>query len=123
AVSLLEVVASSAIDTLNWPRRKAAVITGSGIILVGIPCAIDLRFLELFDQIAGNVLLVVGALFISLFVGWKMKDPIGELAVGARVYAWMPYWRTLLRWVVPPLLVFVLFYAIRTAVVAVAALL
>lgn len=115
AVSLLEVVASSAIDTLGWTRQKAALITGGAITLVGIPCALDLRFLTLFDEIAGNVLLVVGALFIAIFVGWRMKEPIAEAAAGASAYWWFPTWRNLLKYVVPPILIFVLFYSIVQA--------
>ena len=66
AISLLEVVTSTAIDSLGWTRKKAVLIMGSAICLVGIPCAIDLKYLTVYDQVAGEVLLVVGALFISL---------------------------------------------------------
>jgi neurotransmitter:Na+ symporter, NSS family len=122
AVSLLEVVASSAIDTLGWNRKKAALITGTAITVLGIPCAIDLRFLEIFDQIAGTVLLVIGALFIAVFVGWKMKDPIAEAAAGASDYWWFGAWRSLLRYVVPFVLVFVLVYAVIGAFRSIAGL-
>jgi neurotransmitter:Na+ symporter, NSS family len=122
AVSLLEVVASSAIDSLGWSRKKAALITGTAITALGIPCAIDLRFLEIFDQIAGTVLLVVGALFIAVFVGWKMKDPIQEASLGAKRYWWFDSWIVLLRYVVPVLLTFVLVYALIEAFTAISGL-
>lgn len=108
AISLLEVVTSTAIDTLKWSRRKATLIMGSAICLIGIPCAIDLKYLTLYDEIAGEVLLVIGALFISLFVGWRMKNPIEEVQQGTTLGRILPGWRTVLRYVVPPILVFIL---------------
>ena len=41
AIALLEVPVSFAIDTLRWSRRKATVIIGSAIFLVGIPSALS----------------------------------------------------------------------------------
>jgi NSS family neurotransmitter:Na+ symporter len=39
AISLLEVVVSSAIDGLGWPRRRAALVAGGAITLLGAPSA------------------------------------------------------------------------------------
>ncbi len=121
AISLLEVVASSAIDTLGWSRARAVAVFGAGIALAGIPSALDLTVLGLLDQIVGNVFLVVGALSISLFVGWRMADPAAEVRKGAGSLGWLPAWRAFLRWVVPAFLIFVLFFAIQDSVQAVIA--
>lgn len=115
AISLLEVVTSTAIDSLGWTRKKSVLIMGSAICLVGIPCAIDLKYLTLYDQIAGEVLLVVGALFISLFVGWRMKNPIEAVEPGTTMQGILPHWRTVLRYVVPPILVVILISQIISA--------
>jgi neurotransmitter:Na+ symporter, NSS family len=115
AISLLEVVTSTAIDTLGWTRRKATLIMGAAITLVGVPCAIDLNFLTIYDEIAGEVFLVIGALFIAIFVGWRMPDPVGEVRKGSRFPAILPPWRALLRYIVPPLLVVVLLFQLVSA--------
>lgn len=116
AISLLEVVASSAMDTLGWARRKAVLLFGGAIALAGIPSALDLTVLGLLDQVVGNVFLVLGALLIALFVGWRLPDPIAEARKGAGDATWLPLWRSFLRWVVPAFLLFVFFYAVQDTV-------
>jgi neurotransmitter:Na+ symporter, NSS family len=112
ALSLLEVVVSSAIDGLGWRRRPAALAAGGAIALLGLPAAFDLSVLDWMDKIAGNVFLVAGALALSLFVGWRMEDPIAEARAGAPGVRWFFLWRTLLRFVVPPVLLVVLVVSI-----------
>ena len=111
AISLLEVVASSVIDSLEWPRRKAAVLFGVIITAVGVPAAFNLDVLSVMDQVAGNIFLIVGGLCLAVFVGWIMPGPEEEIRKGAESVGWLPLWRNFLRWVVPPVLTLVLFYA------------
>ena len=110
AISLLEVVVSSLIDSLNWPRRRAVLIAAVCITLFGLPAAFDLNILGLMDQVGGNLFLVFGGLMLSLFVGWSMDDPIGEVSAGTDGIGWFFMWRTLLRFVVPALLGFVMYF-------------
>ena len=109
AISLLEVVTASIIDTVSGiGRRTAAILMGCVIALLGLPAAMNIDILGLMDQVAEGLFLVVGALGISIFVGWFMKDPIGEVRHGAEAVGWFPLWRLLLRVVVPVLLLYVL---------------
>ena len=110
AISLLEVVVSSLIDTAKWPRQRAVLIAAITIGLMGLPAALDINVLGLMDQIGGNVFLVFGGLMLSLFVGFAMKDPIGEVSAGTDGIRWFFAWRFLLRFVVPLLLGFVLYF-------------
>jgi NSS family neurotransmitter:Na+ symporter len=112
AISLLEVVVSAIIDNWKWPRRKAALIMGVLITIVGIPSALSIDFLGLVDQLAANLFLVVGAFSLSIFVGWVMPDPIGEVRKGAENIRWLPLWYAFIRYVVPPLLLFVLYFTV-----------
>ena len=112
AISLLEVVVASAMDSLGWPRGRAAWVAGGGIALLGLPSALDLDWLGLMDQVAGNVLLVGGGLALSLFVGWHMEDPIGEVSAGAEGVRWFFLWRWLLRFAVPAVLGVVLIFTL-----------
>jgi len=111
AISLLEVVVSSVMDGLGWTRLRAALSMGAVIAALGAWCAFDIRVLDLADTIAGKVLLLGGGLALSLFVGWTMENATDEAGAGAGSdVAWLPLWRTLLRFVVPVFLAFVLFF-------------
>lgn len=122
AISLLEVVVSTAIDGLGWSRPKAAVAMGAAITVLGAPAAWSLDVLDVMDQVANNLFLLGGGLALSIFVGWVMKDPIREVEVGAAGVGWFLLWRSLLRFVVPFMLLFVLYDAIPKTLEAVAGL-
>ncbi|MFW6193411.1 MAG: sodium-dependent transporter [Gemmatimonadota bacterium] len=114
AISLLEVVASSAIDTLGWSRRRAVTVFGAAIAAIGVPAAIDLDWITVLDQLVGTILLVAGGLFTALFVGWVMARPEEEVRQGVAGKArWLPLWRGFLRWVAPAVLAWVLFFSVR----------
>jgi NSS family neurotransmitter:Na+ symporter len=108
AISLLEVVVSSTMDGLGWPRRKAALGMGALIALLGIPSAWSTEVLGVVDQIANNIFLLGGGLALSVFVGWVMRDPIGEVREGAAGVSWFFLWRSFLRFAAPLVLGFVL---------------
>jgi len=93
------------------------------ITLTGIPAAFSLDVLDVMDKIAGNVFLVAGGLMLAVFVGWVMPDPEAEIRKGARGAAWLPLWRNFLRFVVPPVLAFVLFITVRDTWATIAGLL
>ncbi|MCL4684763.1 sodium-dependent transporter [Myxococcota bacterium] len=121
AISLLEVVVSSAIDR-GWSRPVATLGLGGAVGITGIAAALDTAVLGVMDQIAGNVLLILGGLAIALFVGWSMRDPEAELAAGAGRVHWFFLWRGLLRFVVPAVLAVVLASAIPAALQSLRAL-
>jgi NSS family neurotransmitter:Na+ symporter len=122
AISLLEVVVSSAIDGLGWTRRRAAVVAGAAITLLGAPSAMSTDVLGVVDQVANNLFLLGGGLALSIFVGWVMVDPLAEVRRGAEGVRWFFLWRTLLRFAVPVFLVFVLWFAVPETFRAVAGL-
>jgi NSS family neurotransmitter:Na+ symporter len=112
AISLLEVVTAAAIDGLGWSRRRAALLAGVAITLLGAPSAASTDVLGVVDQIANNLFLLGGGLALSLFVGWVMLDPVAEVRKGAEGVRWFFLWRTLLRFAVPAFLAFVLWSAV-----------
>jgi len=121
AISLLEVVVASAMDGLGWTRRRAALGLGGAIALLGVPPAFHIGVLDLMDKLANNVLLLGGGLALAVFAGWVMADPVAEVRVGAGGVRWFFLWRTLLRFAVPALLLFVLADAVPKTLTAVAA--
>lgn len=83
AISLLEVVVAYLVDEHDVDRRLAAAGIGACVFVLGIPVAIDGVFLELYDRLAAEVLLVVGGLLLSILVGWIVaEDAIDELQQG-----------------------------------------
>ncbi len=116
AISLLEVVTASVIDELGLSRRVAATITGGLIAALGIIPALSTDSLGLMDKLAGELLLVIGALVTSLLAGWRARDVVeDELRTGAS-----PFWArqvprilTVLRFVVPPVVAVVLYFSLR----------
>jgi NSS family neurotransmitter:Na+ symporter len=110
AISLLEVVVSSAIDGLGWSRRQAGILMGIAITVLGAPSAWSTDILGAVDQVANNILLLGGGFALSIFVGWVMAGPIEEASEGAVGAAWFGSWRNLLRYAVPAFLFFVLVY-------------
>jgi neurotransmitter:Na+ symporter, NSS family len=117
AVSLLEVVASSVIDEFRLSRKAAALGAGGLIALLGILPALDLMWLDVFDTITGNVFLPLGGLLIAILVGWRLPNAVEMVGRGASpgMARMLQGWRWTLAFVVPPLLVLVLWNTVQVA--------
>ena len=105
AFSIFEVVVSFTIDTFEITRVRASAILGVIIFLIGIPTALDLTYLDTYDKFANNILLILGGLLLSLFIGWVYtSDARHELQKG-RAESWVePIWINVVRYFVPPVL-------------------
>jgi len=100
-VSLLEVVVAYFVDETTWSRTKSVWIVGGFTFAAGLPSALSqggstflseqvhlfgqTGFLSIMDYIWGNISLALGALLISIFVGWVWGtgQAIDELQKGA----------------------------------------
>jgi NSS family neurotransmitter:Na+ symporter len=114
AVSLLEVVVSSAIDEWKINRKIAALVAGGLIAAIGILPARNTNVLGAMDAVATEIFLPVGGLLIAILVGWRMSDRLSAFTEGAggAALAFFGVWRWFLRIVVPPLLLLVLYTTI-----------
>lgn len=110
AISLLEVVVSTAMDGLGLERRRAAWLCAAGIAVLGLPAALRIEVLSLMDQVGGKLFLVLGGTLLALFVGWAMPAAVEEAGVGSDVPG-LGAWRWLLRLLVPAVLAVVLVYS------------
>lgn len=83
-ISLLEVVVAYFVDERGWTRNKAVTVLVPATLALAVPSALSQGgvdfftdfiggkgFLDVQDILFGNISLSVGALLISLFVGWK----------------------------------------------------
>ncbi|PEN13092.1 sodium-dependent transporter [Longibacter salinarum] len=106
-VSLLEVVVSYFVDDTSFTRKKAAWLVGGFTFAFGVPSALangavgwltdmswlvsndivgqNPSFLDIMDFIWGNMSLGMGALLLSIFVGWVWgsENAIEELQQGS----------------------------------------
>lgn len=89
AISLLEVVMSYLIDEHEITRRPGTIAIGVLIFLFGIPAALDLNYLSLYDSLSANILLVFGALMLTILVGWlAYNEALEELQKGVGDLGW-----------------------------------
>ncbi len=124
SVSLLEVVISWAVDERGMSRRKAAITFGSIAFVLGIPSAlangavswltnipgIGMDFLSFLFMLFGQYSLVIGALLISLFVGWVwgVKAAGEEVRENDEKFPLGRTWAFLIRFVAPIAIVAIL---------------
>ena len=120
-ISLLEVVVAYYCDEKKWSRRKATLIVGLLIFLLGVPSALsnhllanvhfigERNFLDSIDFLATNYLLPLGGLLIAIFTGWVMTTRLarGEVEKGAVRFHFYPVWHFLIKYVSPILVAIV----------------
>jgi NSS family neurotransmitter:Na+ symporter len=118
-VSLLEVVVSYFVDETSFNRKSAAWIVGAFTFAFGVPSALsngavdgltdmswlisneiigqNPSFLDIMDFIWGNISLGMGALLLSIFVGWvwgsdqaiaELQQGSGNMFTGGLATAW-----------------------------------
>ncbi|MBX7502567.1 sodium-dependent transporter [Qipengyuania sp. YG27] len=118
SISLLEVPTAYGIGERGWSRPKSALIFGGGAFLIGIACLLgynvwaDVRplwfwplfentdILDTVDGFTGKVMLPVGALLTSLFIGWKADENLLRTTTGLSPWAFT-LWRFLIAWLCP----------------------
>ncbi len=120
-ISLLEVVASYAIDEFGWARRRAAVIMGGSVALFGVLNALSFGGVDALsrinligrpstagvfgtlDYLASNWFLPVGGFLIALFVGWVLTEDenLKALEPGHGRMKTFGIWRFLIRFAAP----------------------
>jgi neurotransmitter:Na+ symporter, NSS family len=97
-ISLLEVVVAFFSEELKISRKKATVIGTVSIAALGILCSLSMgvgneyqlfgtNFFGLLNNTSTRILLPLGGLLISLFIGWQMRrnDIFDELSNGGSV--------------------------------------
>ncbi len=82
SISLLEVVVTYVVDEWKWTRRKATLVIAALTFMLGIPCSLSQgpwahitlikgkSILDTVDFIATNILLPLGGIMLSIFIGW-----------------------------------------------------
>jgi neurotransmitter:Na+ symporter, NSS family len=121
SVSLLEVVVAYCVDERGIARAKAALGAGAACFLFGIPALLSFgpwkgvtiggkNILDAMDFVASNVMLPLGGIAMSLFVGWViLPRAMNEATAGGRHgFAWAGLWRVMCRYVAPAAIFYIL---------------
>lgn len=121
AIGLLEPAMAWAIESFKWSRKKAAVVTGIIVWVLGLGTVFSFNLwsgeeyqffgrtvFDNIDYLATNIMLPLGGLLISVFAGWVMcrVSTSDELGFGTdwRYTTWL--W--LSRLVAPVVVLFVM---------------
>ncbi|WP_138006817.1 sodium-dependent transporter [Halalkalirubrum salinum] len=114
AFSILEVVVSFVIDSTDIERTPATIVIAASIFVIGIPTALDLTYLDLYDKFANNILLILGGMLLSIFVGLVYADGAkAELSEGSPLGASIaPIWVLVSAVVVPVVLAITLYFGV-----------
>jgi NSS family neurotransmitter:Na+ symporter len=123
-VSLLEVSVSYCIDEVKWSRKKSVLAAGVLSFLIGIPSILSygnvkffrelplvkVSFFEMMDFVWGSMSLSIGALFISLFVGyvWKSSNALKEINLGIKKFRYGWIWSISVKFLCPLLILLTL---------------
>ena len=125
-VSLLEVVVSYFVDEKSWSRKKSVWAVGGLAFLIGLPSALSqgasdgltnvsvmgaTSFLNVMDFFWGNLSLAIGAMLLSIFVGWVWgaRNAAAELRQSSKVAGTLlGVWSFFIRWICPISVFFVL---------------
>ena len=129
-ISVLEVPVSYFVDERNWSRKKATLVIGSTVFIVGIPSALSMgavrwlsnlpflgmRFVEMMNILFGNYLLTIGAFFIAVFVGykWGIKEAVKEIEQQGNIFNFKALWSFSIRFICPVAIAIILGYIIIT---------
>lgn len=118
SISLLEVPTAWGVGEMGWSRHKSALIFGAGAFAIGVFCLLgynvlaDVRplgfwsifaetdILDTVDGFTGKIMLPLGALLASLFIGWRADRRLLETTTGLSKGMFM-IWRFLLAWICP----------------------
>ncbi|WP_135079029.1 sodium-dependent transporter [Terasakiella sp. SH-1] len=115
AVSLMQPIIAYFSDEKGWNPKVAAVVFGVVIFALGIPSSLSLGvwsdfhiigekgFLDSMDYIASNILLPVGGILISVFVGWVLADKMKEEVTnnGEKAFPFLGAWLFICRFIAP----------------------
>ncbi|MFT4414022.1 sodium-dependent transporter [Fredinandcohnia humi] len=121
AFSMLEIIVATMSKGDAIKRKRNSWVTGIIIFLLGVPSALSFGVLsdvtlfnksifDFADFLVSNVLLPIGALFISIFVSYKIprNELLKELRLGSNLHIPLfQTWFVLIRYIVPVVIVIV----------------
>ena len=114
-ISLLEVITAYISEELRWSRKFTAIVVSLLIALLGVACSLSmgvwsefrvfgLNLFDLFDKFTSYILMPLGGIGISLFMGWHVDRKRLELELsneGTLKLKYIKVYVFLLKYVTP----------------------
>ena len=75
-ISLMEVVTSYLHEEFKMLRRNAVTIVSMVVVVLGVAASISSSFFNTLDFLSAKIMLPLGGLFISIFIGWYLDKKI-----------------------------------------------
>jgi len=99
SIALLELIVAYLIDTYGITRKVAVFRSGIAMFILGIPPALSMTILGLYDGLISQVVIILSGLLLAVFGGWVFsKDALAELQLGAGdLGGWGNAWLWLVR--------------------------
>lgn len=121
-ISLLEIIVAFAVEELHWKRTTASLVSTLLVFIVGAFCTLSFgplqnaklfgrTIFDLFDLITASYLMPIGALLMTIFLGWcypkvEVKDELSNNGT-LKVRAFELYY-IILRYIAPLALAIIL---------------
>jgi NSS family neurotransmitter:Na+ symporter len=124
AISLVEVVVAYGTDERGWSRKKAVLVFGTAICVLGIPAALSfgamsdinfffgLNFFDFMDRLTSVYMLPIGGFLIAVCLGWKygLRRTMHELDGDTTIDLIRKVWALAIRYVAPVILIVIILY-------------
>lgn len=108
SISLMEVGVSWLEERQGVTRWGASLGVGFVLFMIGAGYIYSTEFIDFVDFVTGSLMLPLGGLLVAIFAGWVLSR---EMLVSELGEGWvMAAWRTVIRWVTPALIGFILVF-------------
>lgn len=102
AISMYETGVAYLIEQKNFSRRNAVLVIFAGCWAVGVLCSLSFgplagfkvlgeNIFGLLDKFASNILMPLGGILFTVFVGWKMPKPQVRSEISTVIYYLIKY--------------------------------
>lgn len=121
AFSMLEIIVSSFINGDETKRKSRAILAGLAVFVLGIPSVLSYSslsevtlfnrtFFDNADFLVSNILMPLGVLLISIFIGYRMDKTVlkSELMINSKVYKPIfTAWYFIIKYIIPIVIIIV----------------
>jgi NSS family neurotransmitter:Na+ symporter len=115
AVSMVEPMLKAVHYRFKVSRSKAAIALALPTALLTAIITLsfggyfgDINLMDIVDYILSNVLLPMGGLAITIFVGWFMDRKVVEDAVDGKLHGFFELWYIIIKYIAPLLIIIVM---------------
>ncbi len=88
-------------DEYNIPREKGVFVVGAGVMFIASFSSYSPKFFMIADYVSNNIFLILGAILMSVFVGWVWKIPNFMYAAGVEQKKTRLLWIFLIKYLAP----------------------